>query len=132
MKLTTKNILRIIVVSIIGIFLIYCSVIFIIRPEQITYSDCGRLISKSNDEVAIKHGVQTELYLNIQFEKTGFKSINVNPTDYFQFKNGQTVCFTLNQKQSVFDRLSWIIGALNLAVGVLILLGVFVNYLTTK
>jgi hypothetical protein len=57
-------------------------------------TDKGIVVSKSSDEVAIKHGSETELYLNIQFEQHGFKSIKVDPTTYFQKSKGERVIFS--------------------------------------
>jgi hypothetical protein len=131
-EFTLKNILRIILGSVTAIFLTYCTVIFFINPETARFTDCGKIISKSSDEVAIKHGTQTELYLNIQFEKSGFKAINVAPTDYFHYKKGENICFDLAEEDQIFGRLTWIIGAINLVLGGFIILFAFLNYLFTE
>lgn len=131
-EFTLKNILRIILGSAVAIFLTYCSIIFVTQPDTIRNSDCGKIQSKSSDEVAIKHGTQTELYLNIQFEKAGFKAINVNTTDYFHYQKGDKVCFDLAEKNQVFHRLTWMMGGLNIVIAILIILGVFLNYLFTE
>lgn len=59
------------------------------------YLDCGTIVSKSQDEVVIKYGTETELYLNVQFKKAGFRSVKVNPTTYFKFNVGENICFDL-------------------------------------
>ena len=70
-----KNLLRFLVLS----FLAY-SAIFVIKLGGFsklnpTYKDCGIVSSKSQDEIAIKYGTKTQLYLNIKFEKSGFRSM---------------------------------------------------------
>lgn len=62
--------------------------------------ETGTLISKSNDEVKIKHGHQTELYLNMMFDKSGFQSMHVNETTYFKFQKGDRVSFYLDNEES--------------------------------
>lgn len=87
--------------SILGYF-IFSGCYFLLAEHRPTYSDCGIIISKSNDEVAIKHGTRTELYLNIQFEQSGFRSIETEPTTYFQFQKGERVCFNLKKKMPTY------------------------------
>ena len=97
------NFIRLLFLCIIGSYLIYASYIFLTKPTHPTYLDCGVVMSKSSDEIAIKNGSRTDLYLNIQFEKSGFKSINTVPTTYFGTKVGQKVCFDLNANETAFD-----------------------------
>ena len=101
MKITFKNIVRVISALTVGLYSIYCIFFFFANSHNPTYSDCGKIISKSQDEVVIKYGTSTELYLNIQFEKSGFKSINAKTTDYFHYKKGDTICYDLRQDVSV-------------------------------
>jgi hypothetical protein len=96
-----KNIVRVIVLLPLTLYCIYSVGYFITQEASPTFVDCGRLISKSNDEVAIKHGTKTELYLNIQFEKSGFKSIPATPTTYFSKHKGDYVCFNLMDTEIV-------------------------------
>lgn len=112
--LTTKNIIRILLGIPFAILLIYSSVFFITHKERPTFLDCGVIESKSNDEVAIKHGTRTELYLNINFEKSGFKSIEVSPTTYFKNQRGERVCFNIDEKVSAWYRVRMIIGLFTL------------------
>ena len=58
------------------IFIGYCIATYVNNDFEptITERHCGIIISKSNDEVAIKHGSRTQLFLNIQFNKKGFES----------------------------------------------------------
>ncbi len=73
-----------------------CSFLYEINKQEKT--ECGTIVSKSNDEVAIKHGSSTRLYLNIQYQDR-FESQEVNPTTYFKFKKGDTVCFESRQNE---------------------------------
>lgn len=90
------------------------------------------MVSKSQEETIIKYGTQTELYLNVQFNKTGFKSVNVCPTDYFNYKKGDLVCFNLSQDVSVWYHINLLAGVTTLVILAVILFGYFVNYLFTN
>jgi hypothetical protein len=91
--------------------------------------DCGKVVSKSNDEVSIKYGVRTELYLNVQFEKSGFYSVEVGPTTYFLRKKGDRVCFKLPEPVSVWHSINHIIGVIVLIILSIIALVTFIGYL---
>ena len=128
-KMTFRNIVRLIVLVPIGIFLLYSLAYFgnnKLRPE---YLDCGKVVSKSNDEVAIKYGVKTELYLNIQFEKSGFRSIECNPTTYFSKKVNERVCFYLDEKTTALHKILFISGGITLAIVGIIVLVFLIMYL---
>lgn len=99
-----------IVTKIILIFLVYCLYNFIVAARDPSYLDCGEVVSKSADEVAIKRGVNTRLYLNVQFNKSGFRSVSCNPTTYFSKKVGDNVCFELERDFGTWHRLSIVIG----------------------
>jgi hypothetical protein len=103
-----NNILRKIVVSLLLCFGVYSVYSFFYTKK--TYNDCGIVVSHSNDEVPIKYGTKTELYLNIQFDSSGFKSILVEPTTYFKYKNGERICFDLPMKFNLFKEITYIIG----------------------
>lgn len=81
-------------------------------------TDKGIVVSKSSDEVAIKRGSETELYLNIQFEQHGFKSLKVEPTTYFQMSKGERVIFSW-EEQNLHD---W--KVINYALGMFIVWGI--------
>lgn len=117
-----RNFFRIIILAPIALFLLYCAYFFIENPLHPKYLDCGKVISKSSEEVVIKYGTQTELFLNIQFEKSGFKSIKCEPTTYFGTKKGEKVCFNLSQEKSGWYTIKTGIGVL--VCGVLILIGI--------
>jgi hypothetical protein len=124
-----KNLVRIILLVPLSIYLFYCAYHFITHKMSPTYLDCGTIVSKSSDEVAIKHGVTTELYLNIEFKKAGFKSINCEPTTYFKHRIGEHVCFNLLEKQSSLYNINNIIGCGFLIIISIILLVMLIIYL---
>ena len=95
-----KNIVRILLLTPLAMYLLYCCFHFILFENRPQYLDCGTVVSRSNDEVAIKHGTQTNLYLNVQFENSGFRSIECSPTTYFSKKVGDKVCFKLDKPVS--------------------------------
>lgn len=57
-----------------------------------TYKDCGIVKSKA-EIVSGKEYITAKLYLNVQFEKNGFKSLDVNPTTYLSSIVGEKICF---------------------------------------
>jgi len=124
-----KNKIRILTLLPLSIYLIYCCHHFITNEKSPTYLDCGVVISKSNNEVAIKHGSRTELYLNIKFKKSGFRSMVCNPTTYFSKNVGDNVCFNLNEKVSGWYILNSSIGLITLVILGLIILVWFITYL---
>jgi hypothetical protein len=87
------------------------------------------LVSKSNDEVTIKRGVKTQLYLNIQFNKSGFRSIECNPTTYFSKQVGDNVCFNLEKDTSAWYFINNLIGLFVLVILTLIVTVLFVTWL---
>jgi hypothetical protein len=89
-------------------------------------------MSKSNDEVSIKHGSRTELYLNVEFEKTGFKSVLVDPTTYFSKDVGDNVCFNLNEETNVWHGINFMTGWALMIIGGLILVVMFFVYIFSE
>ena len=97
-----------------------------------TYGDCGFIVSRSTDEIVIKHGTRTELYLNVQFDKSGFKSIDVSPTTYFKYKKGDRVCFDLHKDIPLKQMIFTIIGEMVIFIVVVMSLGFFFIWLFTE
>ena len=124
-----KNIVRIITLVPLSLYLIYCVYFFIFNFNTKTYIDCGNVVSKSSDEVAIKHGTRTELYLNVQFENSGFKSVECGPTTYFSKKKGDNVCFEFNEEISNWQLFNIMIGYFVIVAICIVLLYYFVLYL---
>lgn len=88
-----KNIIRILILIPIGILILYSMWYAVDYNINGSITDCGMVVSRSNDEVPIKHGTLTKLYLNVQFDSVGFRSILCEPTTYFSKGVGDTVCF---------------------------------------
>ncbi len=124
-----KNIVRIITLTLLSIYLSYCSYHFIVNEINPTYLDCGKVVSKSSTDTPIRRGVTTELYLNIHFEKSGFQSVNCSPTTYFSKQIGDNVCFNLNENLSFWYRINTFIGAIVLVILGIIILTLFLLYL---
>lgn len=80
----------------------YAAIFVVTKPMNPTYWECGTVVSKSGDEIIIKHGLKTELYLNVEFFKSGFKSILVKPETYFKHKKGEMVCFDLPKEKPLW------------------------------
>lgn len=128
-EINFKNIVRIITALAVGIYLSYCVYYFMTNETHPKYKDCGVIVSKSSDEVIIKHGTRTDLYLNIQFEKSEFRSVNVDPTTYFSNKKGDYVCFYLNQTQSISHNIHMIVAMTTLVIIGILSLSMFLIYL---
>lgn len=111
------------------IYLIYCMCFCLIHEARPTYLDSGKIISKSADEVHIKHRSRTNLYLNVQFDRTGFISVLVDPSTYFYHKVGDTIQFNLNRETSVMYSLNHIIGIMSICLILFILFIALLIYL---
>lgn len=94
-----------------------------------TYLDCGLIRSKSGEEIAIKHGVKTILLLNVDFNKTGFQSIEVDYTTYFKYSKGQNICINLEEEQTIIHLMFFVVSYVVQTLIVLILLYYFVRYI---
>lgn len=105
-----KNFIRFILEKGSILLCIVSSIYFLLNINNTFYKDCGIIISKSTDEIIIKHGTRTDLYLNIQFEKSGFKSVDCDPTLYFQKKKGDDICLKLKKKFSFSQEMFLIFG----------------------
>lgn len=109
-KKITKYIILIIIISFIG----YCIYELETKKPFTEYVYCGTILKHSSDEVTIKHGVKTELYLLVRFDNLNItKAIEVSPTTYFNNKDGDNVCFTL-EKQTLYPELKTIYTGLGM------------------
>lgn len=97
-----------------------------------TYMDCGLIVSRSTDEIVIKHGTRTDLYLNVQFDKSGFRSIKVNPTTYFKYKKGERICFDLKKEISIKQMILITIGEMVIVLCLIVVIFLFFNWLFTE
>ena len=125
MKINIKNIIRLIIC----IYSLYSIYYFITNDIKPTYIDCGIVKSKSHDDIIIKYGTETELYLNIQFKKTGFKSIKCSPTVYFSKNIGDNICFELNKDTTFQHKIISISGLLILSILGSILIEIIIWYI---
>lgn len=129
MKINIKNIIRLIILLPLSIYSLYSIYYFITNDIKPTYIDCGIVKSKSHDDIIIKYGTETELYLNIQFKKTGFKSIKCSPTVYFSKNIGDNICFELNKDTTFQHKIISISGLLILSILGSILIGIIIWYI---
>lgn len=97
MKNKLRKILKYSIYIIISIYYLYSGYYVYTHPFHTYTKECGRIISKSNDEVSIKHGSRTDLYLNVQFDNR-FESVLVDPTTYFGNNRGENICFNFTDK----------------------------------
>ena len=95
-----KKTIGIVLISPIAIFLLY-SIYYSLTNDRVSYyNDCGVIRSKSSSELSIKHGSETILYLNVDFKKSGFKSVKTSPTTYFKHNVGDRICLDLSNKST--------------------------------
>lgn len=111
-----KNIVRVVILTPVLTYLFYCVYHLLSNEYNPTFLDCGIVISRSTDEIAIKHGSKTELYLNVQFKKSGFKSINCEPTTYFKYKKGDNVCFNIDKDMGKWYNINNSVGLIVLVI----------------
>ncbi len=88
-----KKVLRYGVITMSTLFVLYCIYRFVQNDFQVRKQEkhCGKIVSKSNDEIAIKYGSSTRLFLNVNFGDV-FRSVEVEPTTYFKFEVGESIC----------------------------------------
>lgn len=90
---------------------------------------CGVVVKKGSDEVAIKHGSRTDLYLVINYDELGQRATECGPNTYYTTDVGDRVCFSLRnydvgkhrELPVWYDMLSLIVGFVD---AIIILLGV--------
>lgn len=111
------------------LYLLYCFCHFVLTKSHPIYLDCGKIVSKSSDEVAIKSGSRTKLYLNVQFEKSGFRSIECNPTTYFSKNVGERSCFYLDKNMGEKYHLNNFIGMFVAMILLILAFMLLVNYI---
>lgn len=105
-----RIIVRTSILLVLAFFVFKSMYIFTVNKQYINHKDTGTIISKSYDEVAIKHGTSTELYLNVQFDKSGFRAMEVGPTTYFKFKKCQRITFDLRDSTEEGNSIYFIMG----------------------
>jgi len=110
---------------------IYSSFYFFTHEHSPKYTDCGIIKSKSQDEVIIKYGTKTELFLNVEFDKAGFKSVEANPTTYFKYNIGDRICWDLKIPQTDNHYILMMLGAM-VVVACSIALGIYFIYWLVK
>ena len=118
-----------IILLLLSIYALYSIYYFITNDMKPTYIDCGIVKSKSYDDIIIKYGTKTELYLNIQFKKTGFKSIKCSPTVYFSKNIGDNICLELNKDTTFQHKIISISGLLIISILSSILIGIIIRYI---
>jgi len=65
-----------------------------INSQEKSY--CGIVKVKSSEEISIKHGTRTELYLIVDFDEIGELDIYPNNVNYHSAKVGDRVCYILS------------------------------------
>ena len=102
------NVKKSTVIAFLGIFLIFTGIALSISegiyPE--TYKDCGKVKNKIVVPGGYKRSGKT--FLGVQFQKTGFKAVQVDETTYLKYESGDSVCFNLQKDQTVKDK-AWIL-----------------------
>lgn len=109
-KIKLKKIVRLLILCSLTLYLVYCFCHFLLTETRPTYFDCGNVVSKSSNEVVIKNRSIINFYLIIQFEKSGYRSIQCNPTTYFSKNIGEKACFYLYKEMGSFYNLNNLIG----------------------
>jgi len=124
-----KRVIKLILASLLGGLMVGSTIYMLTNKSNPTYVDCGVVKSKSADEVAIKHGVTTELYLNIHFKNSGFRAVKVNPTTYFGAQKNEIICFHLNKETTFLHKLLYSIGMISIIVFSFTLIVLFICWL---
>ncbi len=90
-----KNFLRLTVIGFAILYGIYATYIGGVTLYKMNHDhlECGTVIARMSDEVTIKHGVDTQLILVIDWENKPTDDIEVSPTTYYTSKVGNRICF---------------------------------------
>lgn len=72
-----------------------------------TYRDCG--IVKEKLVIPGGYKASGKTVMGIQFEKTGFKAIDVDETTYLKHRAGDRVCFELSRRVQTGLEVLWIL-----------------------
>lgn len=119
-----KFILRWIIYTLLGSFAIFCAYHCVNMGIRMNTDilECGTVVSKFSDEVAMKHGTRTELILIVKWDSNVSKhrdgDVNVTPTTYQSTKVGQRVCFKNTAAYYAGVEILWaVIGILEIVVG---------------
>jgi len=111
-----------------GIALAYYSIMlsyyYITNEFTPKYQDCGVVVSNGVSEIPVKRGSYTDFYLNIQFEKAGFKSIDVSRATWYSTKVNEHVCFNLPIAMPESHHIKFMGGCIILfALGIILVMG---------
>jgi hypothetical protein len=99
------------------------------------YKDCGKVVGSSSQDRPLKHGMTTDLYLLIDFEKDGFQAQEVGPTTYFKYKDkiGTELCFDQTKRNPEFSKgyneFVFIFGGLFLVIYFVVFIFIFCSWL---
>lgn len=126
--ITPINFIRLILVSIILAYLTFCTILFSELGLHPTKRECGIVKSKFNEEISIKHGTKTELYLMMQF-KTFEKAIEVDVLTYSKAKVNDTLCFNIPIELSNFYHISLFLGLLVTIIMTLIMAVIIIMFI---
>ena len=128
MKDKIRKILKYSLLLIISIYYLY-SAYYVYTHPYFTYTkECGKIISKSNDEVSIKHGSRTDLYLNVQFDNR-FESVLVDPTTYFGNHKGEEICFNFTDKMTFKNFWNYLLFIVISVILILVGIAQFIVYI---
>lgn len=104
------NFIRWSILGTILIYFIFCMVLSLTNERFPKETQCGKVLKKSYDEVTIKYGSRTDLYLLIDFYNIPTKAINVTETAYLQAEIGKEICLQLSKQQTFFREISFLLG----------------------
>lgn len=124
-----KQVLKGLLYLIIGITFIITIVYNLNHKFRLYEKDCGTLYMKSYEDIVIKHGTRTELYLIVETKNQGLRSKEVGITEYMTTEIGDLVCMDIYVNQGDYHEVYMIIGAFFMVAIVIVALGSFLYWL---
>lgn len=97
-----KQIIKVILIITLTLFVAYSDYYTHKNKVNPSYLDCGKITEKATSEKEVLFGSKTIMLLCVQFEKTGFKTIEVDYNTFFKYKVGQNVCFNLYKVKGIW------------------------------
>lgn len=97
--------------------LIICCLTYMwFNPFRPKYTDCGTIQHKATKDEMNKYRLEVQPYLMVQFDKSGYKAVDVTREIYHKYKEGDRICFDLPEQRSFLNELIWIIALMTLAI----------------
>ena len=96
-----------------------------------TQTECGTVLGRPSFEHVHKRSTSVSFYLLVQFDKTGFKTVDCDRDTYHKFDRGNRICFDLPKEPSVTHKILVVWGYVSaILIPVILVAGLFAWLIT--